>query len=151
MFLLLMHNILDLINFKLWAIFKTVAPHLRSEYPKYKQKAFEQFYLSLNFNFSIVCFPETWANDININKNSCFQLPNHNTEHQIRKSGRGRGLCIFIHESLNYKDKKRSFHKLCYHRISYGSIESPMVWYGIESPIESPMVVYYYCSIIYYS
>ena len=27
-------------------------------------EAFKQFYLSLNFNSSIVCFSETWANDI---------------------------------------------------------------------------------------
>ena len=63
--------------------------------------------MSLNFNFSIVCFSETWANDININKNSSFQLPNYNTEHQIRKSGKGGGgVCIFIHDSLDYKARK---------------------------------------------
>ena len=45
-------------------------------------------------------------NDININKNSSFQLPNYNTEHQIRKSGQGGGLCIFIHDSLDYKVRK---------------------------------------------
>ena len=69
-------------------------------------EAFKQFYLSLNFNFSIVCFSETWANDININKNSSFQLPNYNTEHQIRKSGKGEGVCIFVHESLDCKVRK---------------------------------------------
>ena len=68
-------------------------------------EAVKQFYLSLNFNFSIVCFSETWANDININKNSSFQLPNYNTEHQIRKSRRG-GVCIFIHDSLGYKARE---------------------------------------------
>ena len=59
--------------------------------------------MSLNFNFSIACFSETWANDVNINKKSSFQLPNYNIEHQIRKSGKGGDLCIFIHESFNYK------------------------------------------------
>ena len=44
--------------------------------------------------------------DININKNSSFQLPNYNTEHQIRKSGKGGGVCIFIYESLDYKLRK---------------------------------------------
>ena len=66
----------------------------------------KQFYLSLNFNFSIVWFLETWANDININKNSSFQLPNCNTEHQIRKSGKGEEVCIFIYESLDYSVRK---------------------------------------------
>ena len=50
-------------------------------------EAFKQFYLSLNFNLSIVCFSETWANDININKNSSFQLLNYNTKHHIRNQG----------------------------------------------------------------
>ena len=69
-------------------------------------ETFKQFYLFLNFNFSIVCFSETWTNDININKNSSFQLPNYNTEHRIRKSGKGGGVCIFTHESNDYKVRK---------------------------------------------
>ena len=43
---------------------------------------------------------------MNINKNSSFQLPNYNTERQIRKSGKGGRVCIFIHESLDYKVRK---------------------------------------------
>ena len=45
-------------------------------------------------------------NDININKNSSFQLPNYNTEYHIKKSGKGGGVCIFIHDSLDYKVRK---------------------------------------------
>ena len=45
-------------------------------------------------------------NDLNINENSSFQLPNYNTEYQIRKSGRGGGMFIFIHDSLHYKVRK---------------------------------------------
>lgn len=42
-----------------------------------------------------------------INKSSSFQLPDYNTEHQIRKSGRGGGAVFaFIHESLDYKVRK---------------------------------------------
>ena len=40
-------------------------------------EAFKQFYLSLNFNFSIVCFSETWANDhliIRYKKRSFYKL-----------------------------------------------------------------------------
>ena len=40
-----------------------------------------------------------------INKNSSFQLPNYNIEHQIRKSGKRGGVCIFIHELLDFKVK----------------------------------------------
>ena len=56
---------------------------------------------SFKFNFNIACFSETLAN-----KNPSFQLPNYNIEHQIRKSGKGGSVCIFIHESLNYKVRK---------------------------------------------
>ena len=37
-----------------------------------KFESLKQFYLSLNFDFGIVCFSETWDNDTNINKNSPF-------------------------------------------------------------------------------
>ena len=60
--------------------------------------------MSLKFNFSIVF--QKQANDINTNKNSSFQLPNYNVEHPIRKSGKGGVVCIFIHESLDYKVRK---------------------------------------------
>ena len=43
---------------------------------------------------------------MNINKNSSFQLLNYNTERQIRKSGKGGRVCIFIHEPLDYKVRK---------------------------------------------
>ena len=52
-------------------------------------EAFKPFYLSLIFNFSVASFTETWANDININKNSSFQLSNYNIEHHTKKSGKG--------------------------------------------------------------
>ena len=65
--------------------------------------------MSLDFNFSIVCFSETWANDININKSSSFQLPNYNPDHQIRKPRKGGAVCIFIHDSLDYKLRKDLF------------------------------------------
>ena len=80
-------------------------PDIRSINKEFE--AFKQFYLSLNFNFSSACFSEIWADDININKNSSFQLPNYNTEHcQIRKSGKGGGVFIFIHDSLDFKVRK---------------------------------------------
>ena len=69
-------------------------------------EAFNQFYLFFIFNSSIVLSLETWADNINRKKNSSFQLPNYNNEHQIRKSARGRGVCIFIHDSLDYKVRK---------------------------------------------
>ena len=54
----------------------------------------------LNYRSIVVRSKNAEANDININKNSSFRLPNYNTEHQIRKSGRGR-VCIFILSFFN--------------------------------------------------
>ena len=69
-------------------------------------ETFKQFYSSLNFTFSIICFSETWVDDDSINKNSLFQLQNYNVLHQIRNNRKGGGLCIFVHESLCYKLRK---------------------------------------------
>ena len=113
MFLHLIHNIFHLINPT-----ETLSHFQNSHSPSYiwlyesinkNFEAFKQFYLSLNLNFSIVCFSEIWASDININKNSSFQFPNYNTEHRIRKSGKGGVVCIFIHDSLDYKARKDLF------------------------------------------
>ena len=59
---------------------------------------------SLSFDFKIICLTETWCKDKNISNNSLFQLPNYRVIHQIRNNNcNGGGVCIFIHESLNFK------------------------------------------------
>ena len=61
--------------------------------------------MSWNFNFSIFCFLETWAIDININKNSSFQLPNYNIEHQkIRQEEEGYAS-LFMNHLIKRKEK----------------------------------------------
>ena len=100
-------------NFKLFPKLANLHLNIRSITKNFE--ALKQFYLSLNFNFSILwgfflyhfSIFISWSNDMKINKSSSFQLPDYNTEHQIRKSGRGGGaVCIFIHESLDYKVRK---------------------------------------------
>ena len=59
-----------------------------------------EFYSKMNHIFRAICFSETWANEENINKNSAFQLKNHNVIHQVRNPCKGGGLCIFINETL---------------------------------------------------
>ena len=66
-------------------------------------EAFREFYESLDINFSIICFSETWANDSNFDKNSSFQIEGYNPIHQIRKNRKGSGIAIFIRNSLLYK------------------------------------------------
>ena len=69
-------------------------------------EVFTEFYLKLNYIFSVICFSETWASEENISKNSTFQLKNYNVFHQVRNSCKGGGLYIFIHEPLCYKLRK---------------------------------------------
>ena len=67
---------------------------------------FKLFLAEINFNFKLICLSETWCQDKNPNENSLFQLPNYNVIHQNRNQNRkGGGVCIFIHQSLNYKTR----------------------------------------------
>ena len=52
-------------------------------------ESFAELYISLSFNFSIICFSETWSNDENLCKNSLFQLESHSFLHKNRKYRRG--------------------------------------------------------------
>ena len=92
-FLLLKRNILSLINFKktLSRFAKQLLSTLHLSILSINKNfdAFKSFYDPLNFNFSIICFfYSTNFNDINIDRNSSFQLPYCNIEYQIKKSGK---------------------------------------------------------------
>ena len=50
-------------------------------------ETFQEYYNSLNVNFSKICLSETWTNDNNLGKNS-FQLEGYKPVHQIRKIAR---------------------------------------------------------------
>ena len=45
-------------------------------------ESFKEFYSTINFKFSIVCFSETWVDDILFNKNPNFQLSGYEALHQ---------------------------------------------------------------------
>ena len=66
-------------------------------------ESFKGFYSAIKFKFSIVCFSETWVEDISFNKNSIFQLSGYQVLHQTRKNHKGGGICAFVHENLNFK------------------------------------------------
>ena len=59
-------------------------------------EALSEFYSKMNHIFTAICFSETWANEENINKNSAFQLKNHNVIHQVRNPCKGGGLCNLL-------------------------------------------------------
>ena len=66
-------------------------------------ESFKEFYSKINFKFSIVCFSETWVDDISFSKNSNFQLSGYQVIHQTRKNRKGGGVCVFVHENLSFK------------------------------------------------
>ena len=67
---------------------------------------FKELYKTLNLKFNIVCFSETWADDNKLENDSLIQLPGYNVLCQIRKNRRGRGISIFVHESLSFKSRQ---------------------------------------------
>ena len=66
-------------------------------------ESFKEFYSTINFKFSIVCFSETWVDNISFSKNSNFQLSGYQVLHQTRKNHKGEGVCVFVHENLSFK------------------------------------------------
>ena len=69
-------------------------------------ESFKEFYWKINFKFTIVCFSETWVDDISFSKNSNFQLSSYQVLHQTRKNQKGGGVCAFVHENLSFKLKE---------------------------------------------
>ena len=53
---------------------------------------------SLDFTFSIICFSETWCDDLII-------LPNYTSNHQKRSDRKGGGVSVYIHNSFNVKTR----------------------------------------------
>ena len=66
-------------------------------------ESFKEFCSKINFKFSIVCFSETWVDDIPFSKNSNFQLSDYQVLHQTRKNCKGGGVCVFVHEKRSFK------------------------------------------------
>eukprot|EP00111_Clytia_hemisphaerica_P011532 TCONS_00033842-protein len=75
---------------------------------------FKALLKQLKFNFKIICITETWCkkdeaeSEENQSKKSFskYLLPGYKVLHQARSNKKGGGLCIFVHESLNYKRKQ---------------------------------------------
>ena len=51
----------------------------------------------------MICFPETWVTDNSICNDSNFQIEHYTLLHQVRESGRGGGLRIFVHKEVYFK------------------------------------------------
>ena len=61
---------------------------------------FNLFFSILGFSFSVICFSETWLNEVN---NSLYELPNYISKHQVRDDRKGGGVSICTHNSLSFK------------------------------------------------
>ena len=71
------------------------------------KKSFETFKKissTLNYNFSIICFSETWLDERN-NENLNYELPVYDSIHQIRNNRKGDRVSIYIKKVLNFKIK----------------------------------------------
>ena len=75
---------------------------------------FKNLIKQLNFNFKIICITETWCKKDEAKSEesqskksfSKYSLPGYKVLHQARPHKKGGGLCIFVHESLNFKRKQ---------------------------------------------
>ena len=68
------------------------------------QKNFDSLFnllMTLKFKFKVICITETWSSDNSINLN-LFKLPQYKSIHQVRRTGKGGGIAVFLHESLTF-------------------------------------------------
>ena len=78
--------------------------HLNIRSIKKNFETFKKILSSLNYNFNIICFSETWLDEIN-NENSNYELPGYYSIHKIRNNHKGCGVSICIKKVLNLKIK----------------------------------------------
>ena len=65
-------------------------------------ESFKELLTTIKFEFNVICFTETWCTDDPRNE-TLFNLENYTSINQVRKHGRGGGICVFIHNSLTFK------------------------------------------------
>ena len=68
-------------------------------------ETFKKFFSKLNCTFSVICFSETWATDNPICNDSYFQIENYTVLDQVRESGRGGGLSMFVLKEVYFKPR----------------------------------------------
>ena len=66
---------------------------------------FKTFLSHLKFTFKVICLSEVWLDDAKYE--AIFNLSNHQIINLYRKNGGARGgVCIFIHELIDFKERK---------------------------------------------
>ena len=74
--------------------------HLNIRSIKRKFENFKLFFSTLAFSFSVICFSETWLDELG---NSLYELPNYISKHQVRDDRKEGGVSIYIQNSLSFK------------------------------------------------
>ena len=68
---------------------------------------FKDFWYRHTNSFKVIVLSETWLKDENANKNSLHQIPNYTPIHLTRNgSHKGGSVDLFVHNSLNCKEKR---------------------------------------------
>ena len=68
------------------------------------QKNFDNLFnllITLKFEFKVICITEIWCSDNSMNHN-LFKLPQYISIHQVRRTGKGGGIPVFLRESLAF-------------------------------------------------
>ena len=81
------------------------ALHLNIRSMKKNFESFKLFLSNFDFDFSIICFSETWLDDSFSLSQSLYELPKYKCIHQVRSYRKGGGVSIYIHNSLNFKPR----------------------------------------------
>ena len=87
-------------------------------------ETFQEFYNSLNVNFSIIYLSETWTNDKNLRKNSLFQPQGYNRDSILHKSRKDLSIYCNNIESLSIEiinDHSKNIFNVLYRR-PYGDL-----------------------------
>ena len=61
---------------------------------------FKYFFSTLGFPFNVICFSETWLDEVG---NSLYELRNYISKHQVRDDRKGGRVSMYIHNSLSFK------------------------------------------------
>ena len=70
--------------------------HLNIRSIKKNFENFKLFLSSLSFDFSIICFSETWLHESSLTSQSLDELPHYKSIYQIRNYGKRAGVSIYI-------------------------------------------------------
>ena len=70
--------------------------HLNIRSIKKNFENFKLFLSSLSFDFSVICFSETWLHESSLTSQSLDELPHYKSIYQIKNYGKGGGVSIYI-------------------------------------------------------